>query len=314
MEHCCSPSRTSPPLSDTTSTCDVPFRSQRDAREYVELAGGEFLMGDPYDEGYRTDGERPVHRVEVAPFAITATTVTNTEFAEFVSDTGFVTDAERFGSSAVFHLAVKAPVSDMLGRAPGAPWWIDVRGADWAHPSGSRSHWADAGLGGHPVVHISWHDAVAYCSWAGGRLPTEAEWEFSARGGQKGRRYPWGDELTPNGEDRCNIWHGRFPESNTLSDGFLTTAPVRSFPENDFGLFEVAGNVWEWCADWFSPSYYRRSPRQNPLGPRDGTSRVTRGGSYLCHHSYCNRYRLAARSANTPESSTGNCGFRMVRQ
>jgi formylglycine-generating enzyme required for sulfatase activity len=281
------------------------------ARQYTALAGAEFLMGDAFGEGYPADGELPVHAVRVDAFAIGTTPVTNAEFAAFVAATGHRTDAEAFGTSAVFHMALAARRQDILGTAAGTPWWLNVVGADWAHPGGRRSSWLE--IQDHPVVHVSWRDAVAYCRWAGTRLPTEAEWEYAARGGHDGRRYAWGNDLTPNGEDRCNIWHGSFPLHNTVSDGFLTTAPVRSFPPNDLGLYEVAGNVWEWCADWFSPSYYSASPRRNPRGPGSGSRRVIRGGSYLCHHSYCNRYRVAARSANTPDSSTGNCGFRVVR-
>jgi formylglycine-generating enzyme required for sulfatase activity len=315
MDDCCAPGRTAG--HEHTALLPVPsvpapvIAHPGRRPELVDLPGGEFFMGDAFGEGYPSDGEQPVHRVELAPFAIAATAVTNAQFAAFAAATGHRTDAERYGSSAVFHLALRARARDVLGRAPRTPWWLDVAGADWAHPAGPLSHWEE--IPDHPVVHVSWDDALAYCLWAGVRLPTEAEWEYAARGGRRVRRYPWGDALTPDGEDRCNIWHGTFPTHNTLSDGHLTTAPVRSYPPNDHGLYEMAGNVWEWCADWFSPAYYRRTPRHNPLGPRTGTARVTRGGSYLCHDSYCNRYRLAARSANTPESSAGNCGFRIAR-
>jgi sulfatase modifying factor 1 len=278
--------------------------------DFRQLPGGEFAMGGGFGEGCPGDGETPVHRVMIQPFAIGATTVTNAQFAAFVDATSHETDAQRFGSSAVFHLALEARSRDVLGVASGTWWWLNVRGADWAHPHGRRSIWTDRP--DHPVVHVSWFDADAYCRWANVRLPTEAEWEYAARGGHEGRRFPWGDELEPDGEIRCNVWHGTFPTANTLRDGFLTTAPVRSFPPNDLGLYETSGNVWEWCADWFSPAYYRRSPRRDPRGPMRGTRRVQRGGSYLCHRSYCHRYRLAARSSNTPESSTGNCGFRVV--
>ena len=321
MRNCCAPGRGghAHPVSPAPGAVEllpvpaIPPRTAvpRAAPTFADLPGGEFLMGDPFDEGYPDDGERPVHRVVLEPFAIGATTVTNGAFAAFVAATGHRTDAERYGSSAVFHLAVRAHPRAVLGRAPRTPWWLEVSGADWAHPCGPLSSWEE--LADHPVVHVSWHDALAYCRWSGTRLPTEAEWEFAARGGHQNRRYPWGDELTPDGQDLCNIWHGSFPTPSTPRDGFLTTAPVRSFPPNGFGLYETAGNVWEWCADWFSPAYYRRSPRHDPLGPRTGSARVIRGGSYLCHHSYCNRYRLAARSANTPESSAGNCGFRVVQ-
>jgi formylglycine-generating enzyme required for sulfatase activity len=248
--------------------------------------------------------------VRVDSFTIDATTVTNKMFAAFVAESGYRTEAEVFGSSAVFHLISTARSEDILGVAAGAPWWLNIRGADWAHPTGPGSHWED--IPDHPVVHVSHTDALAYCDWGGRRLPTEAEWEYAARGGLEGMRYAWGNELTPNGEHRCNIWQGTFPQKNTSDDGYLGTAPIKAFPPNGYGLYEVAGNVWEWCSDWFLPKYYRDSPTDNPQGPSIGAGRVMRGGSYLCHDSYCNRYRVAARTSNTPESSSGNCGFRTV--
>ncbi|HEU4946432.1 MAG TPA: formylglycine-generating enzyme family protein [Kribbella sp.] len=278
----------------------------------VPVPAGSLEMGDPFAEGYPADGETPVHTVHLDAFAVDPTAVTNAEFALFTEATGYRTEAERYGSSAVFHLAVAAPDSDILGHVAAAPWWLTLRGADWRHPDG-----ADSGVDDrldHPVVHVSHHDAVTYCRWAGKRLLTEAEWEYAARGGHQRRRFVWGDELTPGGEHRCNIWQGSFPGHNTLEDGYLTTAPARSFQPNDYGLWNLAGNVWEWCADWFSPHYYRRSPAANPAGPKYGEGRVMRGGSYLCHDSYCHRYRVAARSHNTPESSSGNLGFRCARR
>lgn len=277
----------------------------------IPLPGGDFLMGDPFAEGYVDDGELPVHAVTLSPFAIDATTVTNTEFARFVEATEYKTESETYGYSAVFHLLVKAKEEDILGTAEGAAWWLTVRGADWAHPHGPESSWQD--VAEHPVVQVSWNDAQAYCTWAGRVLPTEAQWEYAARGGLDSKRYPWGDELHgPAGEHLCNIWQGEFPMRNTLEDGFLGTAPVRSFPPNGFGLYETSGNVWEWCADWFLPKYYRSSPGTDPMGPSIGRGRVMRGGSFLCHDSYCNRYRLAARSSNTADSASSNTGFRTV--
>ncbi|MFD5764447.1 formylglycine-generating enzyme family protein [Streptomyces sp. NPDC127049] len=273
------------------------------------LAGGRFLMGDHFDEGYPADGEGPVHAVRVAPFAIDTTTVTVAMFESFVHATAYATVAEREGSSAVFHQAVAARRADIVGVDPVAPWWLEVRGADWRRPHGPLSE-AERD---HPVVHVAWEDAMAYCAWAGRRLPTEAEWEYAARGGLEGHRFAWGDELRPGGRWPCNIWQGPFPHTNTAEDGWLATAPVRSYPPNAFGLYEVAGNVWEWCADWFAADYYARSPADSPQGPAHGERRVMRGGSYLCHASYCHRYRVAARSSNTPASSSGNCGFRTVQ-
>jgi len=264
-------------------------------------------MGDCFDEGYAADGETPVHEVRLADFWLDETAVTNTQFATFVKATGYVTEAEQLGVSSVFHLAV-SPGAEVLHRVDAAPWWLAVRGASWRHPEGGGSDVRRRS--NHPVVHVSWNDAQAYCQWAGKRLPTEAEWEYAARGGLDGARYGWGDELTPGGVWPCNIWQGDFPRHNTIDDGHLATAPVTAYRPNGFRLFNMAGNVWEWCADWFDPSYYAHSPIDDPRGPAGGTARVMRGGSYLCHASYCHRYRVAARSHNTPDSASANVGFR----
>jgi len=276
----------------------------------VLLPGGTFLMGANDPDGYPADGEGPVRQVRLNPFWIDCTAVTNTRFGAFVQATGYVTEAERFGWSFVF--AGFLPDDFPPTRAaPGEPWWRIVHAASWLHPEGPHSNLDNRQ--DHPVVHISWNDARAYCRWAAMRLPTEAEWEYAARGGLQQRRYPWGDDLTPNGEHRMNIWQGVFPTTNTLEDGYLGTAPVNAFPPNAYGLYNVTGNVWEWCADWFHPTVKVTGPRRNPRGPRSGTHRVMRGGSYLCHASYCYRYRVAARSAATPTTSAGNLGFRCAR-
>lgn len=274
------------------------------------IPAGSFTMGDSSGDRNPADGEVPLHQVSLEAFSIDQTTVTNDAFAAFVDATGYRTEAETFGFSAVFHLALAAPEADIMGQPPGTPWWFGVQGADWRHPGGRDSDLD--GLGDHPVVHVSWNDAVAYCAWAGRRLPTEAEWEYAARGGLEGAKYPWGDDEVDAGGWRANIFQGRFPAENTVEDGFLTTAPVRTFAPNGYGLWQPVGNVWEWCADWFDPRFYGQSPAHAPTGPARGGARVMRGGSYLCHISYCNRYRNAARSQNTPDSSMGNAGFRTV--
>jgi len=278
----------------------------------ARLDGGSFLMGTEDDEGFPQDGEGPIREVTVDPFYIDKTHVTNKEFSRFIRATGYTTEAEEYGWSFVFYLFLQdEEVKRASQVVQSAPWWIPVEGADWAHPEGPGSSVRDRK--DHPVVHVSWNDAKAYCEWAGKRLPTESEWEYAARGGLEQKKFPWGDELIPDGKHMCNIWQGTFPNNNTAEDGFKGTAPVGSFPANGFGLYDTSGNTWEWCHDWFSPDYHIDGPRDNPTGPPEGDARIIRGGSYLCHDSYCNRYRVAARTANTPDSSTGNTGFRCVR-
>ncbi len=303
---CCAPSRAGPVIRSKLGGGTSAGQLRHDD---VALAGGLFLMGDSFGEGYAADGEGPVHEVVIDPFRIDATCVTVTQFAAFVEATGYRTDAERYGISAVFVHAAAADRADILGFY-GAAWWLAIRGADWRHPCGPHSDAAD--MPDHPVVQVSHNDALAYCIWAGRDLPTEAEWEYAARGGLASQRYPWGDELVPGGVHQTNIWQGCFPEQNTAEDGYLATAPAKSYAPNDYGLYQMVGNVWEWCADWFDAGYYSRARRNNPCGPNAGVARVMRGGSYLCHASYCNRYRVAARSSNTPDSASGNLGFRTV--
>lgn len=279
----------------------------RNTRGQVLVPAGGFAMGDAFDEGYAGDGEGPVRTVTLPAFRIDATAVTNQAFAAFVKATGHVTTAEREGFSAVFHAAYAGDGRDVLGQPPQTPWWLTVAGASWRAPEGAGSDVVRRQ--NHPVVHVSHDDALAYCAWAGKRLPTEAEWEKAARGGLEGARYAWGDELTPRGRWPLNIFQGEFPVTNTVEDGYATTAPVKTYPPNGYGLYQVSGNVWEWCADWFTADPAAHGT-DDPTGPATGVTRVMRGGSYLCHASYCHRYRVAARSSAPPDSTAGNLGFR----
>jgi sulfatase modifying factor 1 len=261
----------------------------------LTLDGGTFLMGAEGPDSIPGDGEVPVREVEVAAFSIDSCAVSNRRFAAFVDATGHLTDAERYGWSFVFGGLLPDEFPDTRGAVE-APWWRQVFGATWRRPEGPHSALEDRL--DHPVVHVSWRDAEAFCAWSGTRLPSEAEWEYAARGGLVQKRFPWGDELEPGGEHRMNVWQGTFPSQNTLGDGFLGTCPVDAFPANGYGLHNTSGNVWEWCSDRFDGA---------------AEARATRGGSYLCHDSYCNRYRVAARSSNTADTSTGNTGFRCAR-
>ena len=276
----------------------------------VLIEAGSFLMGTDSDKGWEADGEKKVIEVSMDPYWISRCCVTNREFGEFVDDTGYVSEAEQFGWSYVFHILLQKSVLKRLKpqNVQGLEWWYGVEGAYWRKPEGPGSNVKKRM--DYPAVHISWSDAVAYCQWKGHRLPTEAEWEKAARGGLEQKIYPWGDELHPEGKHRCNIWQGNFPLANTAEDGHVGPAPAKSFRANGFGMYNLVGNIWEWCSDWFSPNWRLIHKEPNPQGPDTGGSKVMKGGSYLCHDSYCNRYRVAARTSNTPDSSTGNLGFR----
>lgn len=309
---CCTPSQVGvcrDPAPDVL--LPSPSASAVPGAALIALAGATFTMGSNVCDGFTADGEGPCRRVTLSAFRIAPTTVTNRAFAEFVRDTHYVTDAERLGSSFVFHLQLPPALRDRASCSPpGLPWWRIVEYACWQRPEGSGTH-VHARLD-HPVVHVSWNDARAYCAWAGGRLPTEAEWEYAARGGLENARYAWGDALEPDGLARCNTWRGAFPDAP--APGWMPS-PVAAdaFAPNGHGLFNACGNVWEWCADAFSAGYHRETADVDPLGVgEEGAMRSMRGGSFLCHDSYCNRYRVAARNGHTPAGSASNIGFRFA--
>jgi formylglycine-generating enzyme required for sulfatase activity len=274
----------------------------------VRLDGGPFLMGSEAADTFPSDGEGPVRKVTITGLYFAACAVTNAEFSVFVERTNYRTEAERFGWSFVFR---NHCVERQRQHAAGTPWWLRVDGASWAHPEGpdsSVSHRLD-----YPVVHVTWNDAIAYCDWAGTRLPTEAEWEYAARGGLEQKPFPWGEELCPGRKHMCNIWQGSFPDEDLGEDGYTNVAPAASFQPNGFGLYNMVGNTWEWCADRFDPYWHRDAHPLDPVGPRHGVHRVLKGGSFLCHASYCNRYRVSARTENEPDTSSAHIGFRVVR-
>ncbi|XP_070394380.1 formylglycine-generating enzyme isoform X1 [Dermacentor albipictus] len=275
--------------------------------QMVFVRGGEFVMGTDKPI-FVADGENPARPVRVDDFYIDVHEVSNAEFERFVKATGHRTEAETFGDSFVLDSAISEETKKGITQAvAAAPWWLPVKGADWRHPEGPDSHIHDRM--DHPVVHVSWNDAVAFCKWSGKRLLTEAEWEYACRTGLKNRLFPWGNNWAPKGETRANIWEGKFPVTNTAEDGYPGTAPVTAFPATKFGLKNIIGNVWEWTADWWT-TRHTSEPQDNPKGPLGGADKVKKGGSFMCHKTYCYRYRCAARSQNTPDTSAYNVGIR----
>ena len=291
----------------------------------VWIPGGTFWMGA--DDTSMADAT-PVHEVTVSGFWMDRTEVTNRQFGEFVKHTAYITVAERPPDPKNFPAAppeklvpgsiVFTPPAGRVSLDDPLVWWRYVPGANWRHPEGPGS--SIAGKDDHPVVQICWYDAVAFAQWAGKRLPTEAEWEIAARGGRQRARYVWGNELRPGGIWQANIWEGHFPDENSSDDGFARTAPVATFPPNDFGLYDIAGNVWEWCSDWYRPKY-ENSTQRDPAGPSSSDDpsepgipkRVQRGGSFLCSDQYCTRYLPGARGKGAPDSAASHVGFRCVR-
>ena len=328
------PSRFSSEAADTS----LAFNGDNSTKGMVYIKAGTFIMGG--DNNQASGDEFPKHKVHVDAFWMDETEVTNAEFQEFVDATHYVTTAEKkpdweemkktlppgtakpadsilVAASLVFH-KTNGPV-DLNDYSQ---WWSWEREADWKHPEGPGSN--IKGRENYPVVQISWYDAMAYCKWAGKRLPTEAEWEFAARGGLENDIYPWGNESINTGKSKANSWGGNFPYYNDQKDGFVKAAPVRSFSPNGYGLYDIAGNVWEWCSDWYDADYYKsftNSVALNPKGPDKGydpsepymQKRSVRGGSFLCNDTYCTGYRVARRMKSTPDTGLEHTGFRCVK-
>jgi formylglycine-generating enzyme required for sulfatase activity len=327
---------------DFGPTLPSPSRAGAAPAGMVWIPGGEFSMGarDPRDQPHGghdpMSDARPIHRVSVTGFWMDATEVTNAQFARFAKATGYVTVAERKPTREEFPSAPEAnlvagsvvfnPTAEPIVLDNHYRWWTYVGGASWRHPTGPRSDLE--GKETHPVVHVAYEDAAAYAKWAGGRLPTEAEWEFAARGGLAGKLYPWGDELRPGDRWMANIYEGRFPVkgSDTGTDGSAGLAPVAQYPPNAYGLYDVAGNAWEWVSDWYRPDYYatlaaqpgvERDPRGpetsfDPAEPKE-PKRVHRGGSFLCVEDYCTRYMIGTRGKGEVRTGSNHLGFRCVR-
>ena len=303
MDSCCAGSPTELMLGAKTrpSALTVISKAPQAEVEFITIPAGPFAFGSNDPDANPLDNEGPIREVELREFEISSTPITNAQFSQFVAETGYVTEAEENSWSFVFQLLV-SDEAEVIGESQGAPWWLGVKGASWRNPFGDKASYLD--LLDHPAVHISYQDALAFCNWSKTSLPDELQWEKAARGGLVSNRYPWGNELLAGGQWQCNIFQGEFPTHNTEEDGFVGTSPVKSFGPNGYGGYDFSGNVWEWTTTDFAP------PESLFAGP---ALKVTRGGSYLCHDSYCNRYRVGARNRTPVDSLAGNIGFRVVR-
>jgi sulfatase modifying factor 1 len=316
----------------------ITFNGDTTTTGMILIPGGQFQMGGDNDQADKD--EYPKHTVELSSFYMDITEVTNAQFKAFADATGYVTTAEKKPDWEELKKSLppgtpKPPDSVLVAaslvfKATGGPvnlqdyaqWWEWVPGANWKEPQGPGS--TITGKDNYPVIHISWDDAMAYCKWSGKRLPTEAEWEYAARGGQQNNIYPWGNEHINTGQTKANSWEGNFPYLNKKTDGYVTSAPVKQYAPNKYGLYDMAGNVWEWCSDWYNFNYYQTAKEKisiNPKGPAQSydpqdpytPKRSLRGGSFLCNDTYCSGYRVARRMKTSPDTGMEHTGFRCVR-